>query len=211
MDITRKIHHREWSSNPDLRSHPTYLWTSLRTSHDDTSPILVTNTRRDLTPSLPPSKWCFVCINSEKCFRTVWKELDQEFPVVFDQCVEQTLWNTARDTELRRPLTQVEEMWRKTGIPHEQITRPDGIVFKMTTKTKAGVIWLLEFKCMSDVTSHYIVRTKRVTETQYVSLGSAVTITVKRQVCPGNKKVTMKLCCTLNPMLLKNERPSCDS
>ena len=68
---------------------------------------------------LAPSKWRFVCINSEKCFRTVWKELAQEFPVVFDQCAGQTLWNTARDTELRRALTQVEEMRRKTGIPHE--------------------------------------------------------------------------------------------
>ncbi len=99
----------------------------------------------------------------------MWKELDQEFQMVFDQCVEQTLWNAARDTELRRPLTQeeelrrpltqAEEMRRKTGIPHEQIThdrlwnkRPDGIAFKMPTKTKTGVICLLEFKRMSDVT-----------------------------------------------------------
>ena len=49
------------------------------------------------------------------------------------------------------------------GIPHEQIAqdriwnkRPDGIAFKMPTKTKAGVICLLEFKRMSDVTSHYM-------------------------------------------------------
>ena len=41
-------------------------------------------------------------MNSEKFFRTVWKELDQEFLPVFDQCAEQTLWNTARDTELRQ-------------------------------------------------------------------------------------------------------------
>ena len=96
---------------------------------------------------LAPSKWRFVCINSEKCFRTVWRELAQEFPAVFDQCAEQTLWNAARDMELRRPLTQDEEMRRKTGIPHEQIAhdrlwnkRPDGIAFRMPTKTKAGVI-----------------------------------------------------------------------
>ena len=68
---------------------------------------------------LTPSKWRFVCINSEKCFRTVWKELAQEFPVAFDQCAEQTLWNTTRDTELRRPLTQTEETRRQKGIPHE--------------------------------------------------------------------------------------------
>ena len=115
----------------------------------------------------------------------MWKELAQEFPAVFDQCAEQTLWNAARDTELRRPLTQAEEMRRKTGIPHEQIAhdrlwnkRPDGIAFKMPTKTKAGVIYLLEFKCMSDVTRHYIVRAKRVTEEQYASLRSALAITM---------------------------------
>ncbi len=137
---------------------------------------------------LAPSKWRFVCINSEKCFRTVWKELAQEFPVVFDQCAEQTLWNAARDTELRRPLTQAEEMRRKTGIPHEQIAhdrlwnkRPDGIAFKKPTKTKAGVICLLEFKRMSDVTSHYIVRGKRIAEAQYESLRSALAITMQRQ------------------------------
>ena len=77
----------------------------------------------------------------------MWKELEQEFPEVFDHCTEQTLWNTARDTELRRPLTQSEEIRGQKGIPHEQITqdrlwikRPDGIAFKKPTTTKAGVI-----------------------------------------------------------------------
>ena len=80
----------------------------------------------------------FICINGEKCFRTVWKELAQEFPEDFDHCVEQTLWNTTREGEMRRPLTQEEEMQRKKGIPREQITqsrlwnkRPDGIAFKI--------------------------------------------------------------------------------
>jgi hypothetical protein len=40
------------------------------------------------------------------------------------------------------------------------------------TDTKSGVICLLEFKRMSDVTSHYIVRTKSVTVAQYESLRS---------------------------------------
>ena len=57
----------------------------------------------------------------------------------------------ARDTELRLPLTQDEERRRKSGIPQEQIAqdrnkRPDGVAFKMPTKTKTGVICLLEFK-----------------------------------------------------------------
>ncbi len=118
----------------------------------------------------------------------MWKELAKEFPTVFDQCAEQTLWNTARDTELRRPLNQAEEIRRKSGISHEQIAqdriwnkRPDGITFKMPTKIRTGVICLLEFKRMSDVTSRYIVRAKLVTETQYASLRSALTMTMQRQ------------------------------
>ena len=100
----------------------------------------------------------------------MWKELTQEFPEVFDKFTEQTLWNVSRDTELRRPLTQTEEIRRKGpgGVPHEQIAydrlwnkRPDGIAFKMPTTTKVGVICLLEFKSMSDVTNRYIVKTKR--------------------------------------------------
>ena len=86
---------------------------------------------------------------------------------------------------MRRPLTQTEEIRRQKGIPHEQITqdrlwnkRPDGIAFKVPTKGGAGVICLLEFKRMSDVTSHYIVRAKRVTEAQYASLKSALSITM---------------------------------
>ncbi len=75
----------------------------------------------------------------------MWKELVQEFPKVFNQCVEQTLWNVARDIELRRPLTHTEEIRRQKGIPHEQIAqdriwnkRLDGFAFKVPTKDGAG-------------------------------------------------------------------------
>ena len=101
-------------------------------------------THRDLS-RLASSKWCFICINNEKCFRTVWEELAKEFPKVFNQCTEQTLWNTARDTELRRPLTQVEEMWRQKGIPHDQIAhdrpwnkRPTVLHLKWSRKPRQG-------------------------------------------------------------------------
>ncbi len=70
---------------------------------------------------------------------------------------------------------------RQQGISHEQIAedrlwnkRPDGIAFQMTTDTKSGVICLLEFKHMSDVTSHYIVRVKSVAVSQYESSRSAL-------------------------------------
>jgi hypothetical protein len=131
----------------------------------------------------PPSSpaWRFICINNEQSFRTVWTELAQEFPEVFNHCVEQTLWNTSRDSEMQHPLTRVEMIRRQQGISYEQIVedrlwnkRPDGIAFNMPTDTKSGVICLLEFKHMSEVTSHYIVRVKNVAVAQYESLRSAL-------------------------------------
>jgi hypothetical protein len=126
---------------------------------------------------LASSDWRCICIDNEKIFRTVWTELAQEFPEVFNHCEEQTIWNTVRDTKLQRPLTHVETVRRQQGISHEQIAedrlwnkRPDGITFKMPTDTKSGVICLLECKHMSDVTSHYIVRVRSVAMTQYESL-----------------------------------------
>jgi hypothetical protein len=78
---------------------------------------------------------------------------------------------------MEHPLTSAETIRKQQGISHEQITedrlwnkRPDGIAWKMPTDTKSGVICLLEFKHMSDVTSHYIVRTKSVAMAQYESL-----------------------------------------
>ena len=43
-------------------------------------------------------------------------ELLVEFPEVFDHCVEQTLWNTTSEREMRCPVTPVEEMKRKEGV-----------------------------------------------------------------------------------------------
>ncbi len=99
------------------------------------------------------SVWRFICINNEKSFRTVWTELAQEFPEVFNHCAEQTLWITE------------DRLWNK---------RPDGIAFQMPTDTKSGVICLLEFKHMSDVTRHYIARVKIMSVTQYESLRSTL-------------------------------------
>ena len=136
---------------------------------------------------LASSDWRFICIDNEKSFRTVWTELAQEFPEVFNHCAEQTLWNAARDSELQRPLTRAETVRRQQGISHEQIAedrlwnkRPDGIAFKIPTDTKSGVLCLLEFKHMSDVTSHYIVRARSVAMAQYESLRSALGKVVQR-------------------------------
>ena len=51
----------------------------------------------------------------------------------------------------------------------------------MPTNTKAGVICLLEFKRMSDVTSHYVVNAKSVAEAQYAPLRSALAMTMQCQ------------------------------
>jgi hypothetical protein len=68
------------------------------------------------------SVWRFICITNEKSFRKVWTELAQEFPEVFNHCAEQTLRNTARDSEMQRQLTREEMIRRQQGISHEQIT-----------------------------------------------------------------------------------------
>ena len=94
----------------------------------------------------------------------MWKELTQEFPKVFDHYTEKTLWNVAKEREMKRPLTlwnvakeremkrpltQVTDMQRKEVVSHKQITqnrlwnkRSDGIAFKMPTTTKVSVICL---------------------------------------------------------------------
>jgi hypothetical protein len=136
---------------------------------------------------LASPEWRFICVNNEKCFRTVWSELAQEFPEVFNLCTEQTLWNAARDLEMKRPLTESETVLRQQGIPHERIAEdrlwnklPDGIDFKMPEDSSSGVICLLEFKRMSDVTSNYIVRSKNVAMTQYESLRTALGKALRR-------------------------------
>jgi hypothetical protein len=75
---------------------------------------------------------------------------------------------------------------KKEGVPHEQITRdrlwnqrPDDIAFKMTTKTKVGLIWLMEFKSVSYVTNQYLVRSTCVSEEQYESFRSALSKTME--------------------------------
>ena len=79
-------------------------------------------------------------------------------------------------------------MQRQKGVSHEQITqnrlwnkRPDVIAFKMPMTTNVGLICLLEFKWMSDVTNHYVNRTKRETEGQFESLRSSFGKTMRHQ------------------------------
>ncbi len=101
----------------------------------------------------------------EKNLRTIWQELGTEFPEIFDLCAAQTLENTAMDQELKRPMTEAEKERLKAGISKETIAveriwnkRPDRFAIKMSTKTKAGELVILEFKRMSCVADQNVTR-----------------------------------------------------
>jgi hypothetical protein len=94
---------------------------------------------------LGSSKWRFVYINGEKNLKTIWNDLEDEFPEVFNFCSVQTLENETMEEERNRPLTEAEERKHKGDTPKEKIVldriwnkRPDGFTIKMPTKTKAG-------------------------------------------------------------------------
>jgi hypothetical protein len=87
------------------------------------------------------SIWRFICLHTEKSFRTVWTELAQEFPEVFNHCAEQTLWNAARDSEMQRPLTRAEMIHRQQGISHEQIAE-DRLWNKVRVRSLAA-LWVM--------------------------------------------------------------------
>ena len=59
--------------------------------------------------------------------------------------------------------------------------RPDDLVFRLPTKTIAGTLCILEFKCMSDVTDQCLTRARSRTEDQYVSLKRALGVTLQHQ------------------------------
>ena len=52
--------------------------------------------------------------------------------------------------------------------------RPDGLAFRLSTKTKAGMFCILEFKRMSDGTDQYLIRARSRAENQYASLRRAL-------------------------------------
>ncbi len=58
---------------------------------------------------LTSSKWRFICISGEKNLRTIWTDLENEFPEVFNLCSAQTLENAVMKQEMDRPMTEAEE------------------------------------------------------------------------------------------------------
>ncbi len=46
------------------------------------------------------SKWWFICIRGEKYLRTIWTELGEEFPEIFNLCTVQSLENEVMEQEM---------------------------------------------------------------------------------------------------------------
>ena len=89
---------------------------------------------------------------------------------------------------MSRPLTRDELKQIKEGQNRDTIAqtrfwrlRPDGIVFRPPTETKAVNFCILEFKHMSDVTDQYLVRGRSRSENQYEPLLRALGATLQRQ------------------------------
>jgi hypothetical protein len=68
---------------------------------------------------LTSSKWRFVYINGEKNLKTIWNDLEDEFPEVFVFCSVETLENATMEQERHRPLTEAEERQHKADTPKE--------------------------------------------------------------------------------------------
>jgi hypothetical protein len=121
-----------------------------------------------------------------RTYKTIWKDLEDEFPKVYYFCSVQTLENATMGQERNRPLTEAEV--RKHKADKENIVldrvwnkRPDGFAIKMHTKTKAGELVILEFKRMSCVTDQYVRRARNVAEAQHASIKSALEQTLGPQ------------------------------
>ncbi len=87
-------------------------------------------------------------------------ELEEELQ--WPHITEDPIWNTVRERETKSPFTQSELKIIAVGQSRESVAqkrfwrlRPDGLEFRLTTKTKTGTLCILEFKRMSDVTIHY--------------------------------------------------------
>ena len=92
-----------------------------------------------------------------------------------------SIWNAARECETKHPFTQSELKVIVAGQSRESVAqkrfwglRPDGLTFRLLTKTKMGTLCILEFKRMSDVTDQYLIRARSQAEDQYESLRRAL-------------------------------------
>ena len=128
LDQREPIHIRNRSPSPGSRPHPTH-------------------------------------ISGEKTLDTIWKELTEEFEEELQwlNITVDSLWNTVRERETKHPFTQSELKLITAGQTRDSVAqnrfwrlRPDGLSFRLPTKTSSGTLCILEFKRMSDVTDQYL-------------------------------------------------------
>ena len=131
-----------------------------------------------------------MCITGEKNLQTIWQELTDEFKedLQWLNITKDSIWNTVRQREINRSLTQTESKLIREGQNKETISqsrfwriRPDVIVFCPSTETKVGIFYILEFKRMSDVTDQYLIRVRSRVVNQYESLRRTLGETLQRQ------------------------------
>ena len=170
MENRRKVHHGRRSSYSNLGAYPTHVRDTIRNTYTRTPPGLAPPSHRVSSPS----KWRFICISGEKSLRTIWAELGDEFPEIFNLCAAQTLENAARRCKAGTPRKTIteERIWNK---------RPVGLAIKMPTSETVGEFVILEFKRMSDVTDQYVTRARNVAVAQYASIKSALERTLGTQ------------------------------
>jgi hypothetical protein len=70
---------------------------------------------------LTSSKWRFICINGGENLKTMWNDLEDEFPKVFNFCSVQTLENATLEQERHRPLTEAKERKLKAGTRRKRL------------------------------------------------------------------------------------------
>ena len=56
---------------------------------------------------LAAPEWKFLCISGEKCLQTLWNDITTEIEGLdYLNLTQDTIWNNARDREIKRPLKQ---------------------------------------------------------------------------------------------------------
>ena len=108
-------------------------------------------------------------LGGEESGQTIWKELTEEFEeeLKWVHITSDSIWNTGRELEIKCPFTQSDLKLIASDQTSESVTqtrfwrlRPDGLPFRLPTKTKVGTLCILEFKSMSDVTDQYLTRAR---------------------------------------------------
>ncbi len=137
---------------------------TITAAHHDTWKTL----HSDIAQAVPKG-WVFPSENGELTLGHLWSDNKMD-----EICTKDTLWETARTSELQNPLTPTdEEIYKITQDPRAQReieakkrffrTRPDGIAHHNENR-----IWyLMEFKRTSDVLPDYLERKDKMASKQY--------------------------------------------